>query len=506
MAFAGPFPDDEDQQPKYQVINGFRIAVPGGAGADSDYTPNPTGGMMRPVDEDGAGALRTTRSTPQPPSISDASRAAGLGPRPISAADHEKAMSGKGGAGPEDAPTAAEFTNSGLRVRKPQPLMKTPASPPMTPPLMPTISDASRAASSINIGSVLAPNRMPPAPAPIAEAAAPGRPSFADAASQWAKTGARIDPRDPATGKMKPEYRMGLGSRILGSIANFAVGFGGGKRPVMYVGPGATNARYSNDEAQRESEHQAAGEQLSEYQKEQQANESLFDKAARAAYQGQVAQAREDTAAAQQQNADTRAKLAEATAELNRAKAAKPPDKLTADADSRAAMAEKYGLKGEARRDFILTGKLPKEFAPRAKNELETWMDAFRSQYHREPTPEEIGVRHRSLVYDGLTPGEQRLLQSKTRRLDDERKQLLQDRSLELGENDQDGKNKLAAIDKRLDEIYNEIDKERDAIISGRGSKQVRTLDRTTAAQYLERAGGDKAKARQMAKADGWSF
>ena len=55
-----------------------------------------------------------------------------------------------------------------------------------------------------------------------------------------------------AQGKTLPKYRMGIGHRILATVANFANGFAGNGAAPIYVGPGALNNRYYQDEARRE--------------------------------------------------------------------------------------------------------------------------------------------------------------------------------------------------------------------------------------------------------------
>src|SRR5947209_11915981 len=42
-------------------------------------------------------------------------------------------------------------------------------------------------------------------------------------------------------------YRMGIGQRILGSVANFLNGFAKNGADPIYVGPGAHNSRYGRD-------------------------------------------------------------------------------------------------------------------------------------------------------------------------------------------------------------------------------------------------------------------
>src|SRR5262249_49163018 len=56
-------------------------------------------------------------------------------------------------------------------------------------------------------------------------------------------------------GNTLPQYRMGIGHRILGTLANFANGFAGNHAQPVYVGPGALNNRYYQEEAQREKQN-----------------------------------------------------------------------------------------------------------------------------------------------------------------------------------------------------------------------------------------------------------
>jgi hypothetical protein len=64
-----------------------------------------------------------------------------------------------------------------------------------------------------------------------------------------------INPRDEQ-GKTLPKYRMGIGHRILASVANFANGFAGNGAAPLYVGPGALNNRYYQDEAFRQKQNE----------------------------------------------------------------------------------------------------------------------------------------------------------------------------------------------------------------------------------------------------------
>jgi hypothetical protein len=61
-----------------------------------------------------------------------------------------------------------------------------------------------------------------------------------------------VTPSRDAQGKTLPKYRMGIGQRILGTFANFANGFARNGASPVYVGPGALNNRYYQDERERQ--------------------------------------------------------------------------------------------------------------------------------------------------------------------------------------------------------------------------------------------------------------
>lgn len=64
-----------------------------------------------------------------------------------------------------------------------------------------------------------------------------------------------IETRD-AQGKILPKYRIGIGHRILATVANFANGFAGNGAAPIYVGPGALNNRYYQDEMFRQKQNE----------------------------------------------------------------------------------------------------------------------------------------------------------------------------------------------------------------------------------------------------------
>jgi hypothetical protein len=65
-----------------------------------------------------------------------------------------------------------------------------------------------------------------------------------------------------AQGKTLPQYRMGIGHRILGTLANFANGFAGNHIAPLYVGRGALNNRYYQDERVRQQNLEGAQRNL----------------------------------------------------------------------------------------------------------------------------------------------------------------------------------------------------------------------------------------------------
>src|SRR5262249_14294421 len=82
--------------------------------------------------------------------------------------------------------------------------------------------------------------------------------SSQDAGAQGPKPPSYVPPiqsRD-AQGKTLPQYRMGIGHRILGTLVNFANGFAGNHAQPIYVGSGALNNRYYQEEAQRQKQNQ----------------------------------------------------------------------------------------------------------------------------------------------------------------------------------------------------------------------------------------------------------
>lgn len=208
-----------------------------------------------------------------------------------------------------------------------------------------------------------------PAPAPVASAVQP--PSIAnitpgpvqprlDNPPQMPPAPPAMDPNAVgANGKSK--YRMSLGERIAGTAANFLNGFARNGQAAVYVGRGARNQQWNQDQ------------ELSEQ------NRKLYETATQGALrqgqiekfeaQGQAATDRANTAeqALKDKTAEFGKTIEEKQREFDKKQSdlANKPSKVADDVGDRTKIADQMGLKGMERRDYILTGHLPKEFAPK---------------------------------------------------------------------------------------------------------------------------------------------
>lgn len=86
-----------------------------------------------------------------------------------------------------------------------------------------------------------------------------------------------------------PKYKMGLGQRLLGVLANFSSGVGG-RGPVSYIGPGATNRQYDIDEAAREKQIGATDTEIKQRQDLAEENRKQYQTAAQAEERGAISQ------------------------------------------------------------------------------------------------------------------------------------------------------------------------------------------------------------------------
>lgn len=149
--------------------------------------------------------------------------------------------------------------------------------------------------------------------------------------AQRAQVGQPLDPNavDPNTGK--PKYKMGIGSRILGTLSIAARGFASdGRAEPIFVGPGAKNNRYYTEEASREAQSANLDTEITNQEKVQGMNQKAYEDAIKSSYETMLGGARKETAdaataraAAAGETADVRQQLEASQAELNRAKAGK---------------------------------------------------------------------------------------------------------------------------------------------------------------------------------------
>jgi hypothetical protein len=79
----------------------------------------------------------------------------------------------------------------------------------------------------------------------------------------------------------------------------------------VYIGPGATNSRYAQDESQRQGQLEGINTQIKTQQSMDTENERLYRDAIRQAYESQVGSARQTAADAMSQKADVAQQLAD---------------------------------------------------------------------------------------------------------------------------------------------------------------------------------------------------
>lgn len=283
----------------------------------------------------------------------------------------QQALSGTGFGG-SGYGTAPDSAGADVATPAPAPVRPTMGDAPLgrrMAPAMPAAQPPADAATppSVNIpvdmskipGDLLAPKVTPGSiPKPPTGA---NNPQLADLAREQAMYGKPLDPSkvDPATGK--PVYKMGVGGKILGSLANFASGFSKNPGAPIYVGPGATNARYSRDEAMREGNLANVNTQIGTQKTIDTENEKQYEDAIRQAYEGQVGEARTKAAEAAEGRAEAAGQLAETKQQLSKSQS-----------DLNEARAKKAG-----------EDKPP-------TNEFSGWYSSFKQENGRNPTAREI--------------------------------------------------------------------------------------------------------------------
>jgi len=336
------------------------------------------------------------------------------------------------------------------------------------PALLSAVSAGNGAPSMPSVG--FDPNKIPESVRPHAitpgEVPVPGQnQNLVEHLKQRAAIGNPTDPSavDPKTGK--PMYKMGTGQRVLGTIANALQGFGRTGAAPINVGPGATNWRYDRDEAMRQGKVANLDTQIKGDEQLSSENEKLYRDVIRQAYEGQVGEARQKLGSAAEENAATKATLAQTQAELNTARAnkldASPADQRTKDADAQ-------GLTGQARKDYILTGKLPKDFAGagRAPSDLEMWHSAFVRDNKREPTAEEISNRRNrtDTKADQITKDRDAAIEKAEAKARD-RIEKLGSAKLDLSDPFRPGESMAQRTERHKQAIYTDLEKEKAAVV-----------------------------------------
>lgn len=167
-----------------------------------------------------------------------------------------------------------------------------------------------------------------PTEVPSPAASSPANTTLPSLMQRRSQAATPIDPKavDPTTGK--PMYKMGWGQRLLGTAANALNGFARNGQPVVNVGPGATNSRFARDTSMQEKRVAGLDTDIGNQEKLAGVQEKGYEDALKQAYEGQLGDARiqtADAATARAQAAgelaDTKQQLSTSQAALNQAKA-----------------------------------------------------------------------------------------------------------------------------------------------------------------------------------------
>jgi hypothetical protein len=151
-------------------------------------------------------------------------------------------------------------------------------------------------------------------------------------------------PLDPSSN----QYRMGWGQRLLGTAANFLHGFAGDKAEPIYVGPGATNSRFARDTSMQEKKVAGLDTDIGNQEKLAGLQEKGYEDALKQAYEGQLGDARIQTADAATQRAQAAGELADVKSQLSTSQAALN--------QAKAAQATSTGNKNDATRPRAIMG------------------------------------------------------------------------------------------------------------------------------------------------------
>ena len=162
-------------------------------------------------------------------------------------------------------------------------------------------------------------------------------------AQEQAKVATPTSPVDPATGSIKPQYRPGIGTRLLRGIGDFASGgvagtIRGAVDPSAsgYYGPGATNWRFGREEQARQGQLEGINTQIKTQEQLDAENQKQRESLLKQAYEGQLGEKATALGKAAEENAATRSQLEAsqsernaAQAELARTKAGQTPEPKT---------------------------------------------------------------------------------------------------------------------------------------------------------------------------------
>jgi len=181
------------------------------------------------------------------------------------------------------------------------------------------------------------------------------------------------------TDATRDEYKMGIGGRIMGTLANFLSGMGG-RDPMVYTGPGATNNRYAQAEHKRLGELNALNNQISDAANLNEMNRKEYMLASQRADREAQRADNEAQRDAQQEMMDPDSVYLDNTTgkwkgktfggeiretvpprwfQQLQAKETMQTQRVKSTGQARADLADEYELKGKERRSYILTGKLP---------------------------------------------------------------------------------------------------------------------------------------------------
>ncbi len=315
-------------------------------------------------------------------------------------------------------------------------------------------------------GAVAPPSSAPPVP-----------PAYnpTDLYADQRKYGTPLDVHDP-------KYRMGIGQRLLGTVANFTSGFGaakhGGSPSLIYVGPGATNHLYDQDNAAREANLANTNTQIASGRDLAEENRKGYVSAVQGEERAALGRAADARGAAATQNAETKANAILKGSERRDPATGKwsaqngngdtvevgepawygaqqsknPQVKMAAERQARIASFESLPPEVQAqytqmeRASYIVGGKLPPDHIKAQSLQLREAQFGFRRQ--------QAAAKAQGKGSQGgqwfVTSGENQEFKQRTGALDKEETALTKKRASYVGRNDQYSKQAVSGIDNRL--------------------------------------------------------